>query len=1103
MSESEEAVDKGVVLSLSQLLEWAEINGIILLPSEPQSKKPGKWLSTRNVYSDKIPPTKDSFHNLTPERLKAIESFWKFMKLPRPLKLATAESLSASVDTSYPTDDGFTIGCIDVDTDTLYEDALKIPLFLQCAAVRGKKGVKLLFKLDAVNQTPEPLTQYYTPEALKDPESKIPAAIEVFTHDKLALVFGEHPDSTTEKPIFYKFVRGSKDPLPILKWGDVKPVIEEFAAAHKLSTRPEFQKTSSQQQVHSSRNAVRTGIPQHYPDHGGLRVEDFLIPIKGKPYQNGIRGEHPIHGSTGGQNLSVDLANNRWYCFRCGSGGGAIEAAAVAAGIIDCSEARPEWRTPERMAALKKYLQEKGYKIPDSLERKIVKPLAILGSNIQETDQLPDEFPNTSVVLVKAPPRSGKTHRAVQEMCHYPTACYFTHSHSVAEQATRIFGEVRKPEQTGVHLEGRDRSCRNKGKPCGKCKFYPLNMPVRHIFNELVKGTLIKAKVLTKDKVSEDYCPYYVLREAAKSASHVFTVIDYLQMIPPKDFTVIDEDTCIPKFYPASVELLEVYNGRKRDSVTRKFENTRAQLAGIKEIVERRSKRLRIRTEKDRDRAKSYTILLKCIEIIARVCEICPVGIHVSRKKLIKNLNRIDFSLPEGDRIRARNVAREIEYELNKANTFVPFLDPILFPFEKERFTWIGKNPASLFMIADEERRIVDPPFGKLLVIGDTRAHLFVESLGREYVIVPVNRFAYADQFLLVLMQKEKGVNGKHSIKELIQNLNPDPNLPHRVPCLVLTGSKHEQEKLKGQLGGIAHMCRDENRVGMMWNYNQAAANIFYQGSALSRGVDVEFFPILFVYGTNFVNPYWHAVKNVAEKEKNAARKGFAQAVINAIVNDETTNSILRISPTKKKNDGRTRLVIMQEDDEGKIRDTVLNGMNILTADHARISDFLRGIVRNSYNVSLQTLKGYSREECGLSCGTYIGELSDNAPEMTTEDFIKELGKNPASSSDPDPDPIPAFLVGLTCDIIMTDLQRRAKERKRITEDALLRWVKTRIPKGVPDQIREPVAREAINRLIRGDFIGRETNLSGTSTIVLIKTYCVPALPAAVKAQES
>jgi len=289
----------------------------------------------------------------------------------------------------------------------------------------------------------------------------------------------------------------------------------------------------------------------------------------------------------------------------------------------------------------------------------------------------------------------------------------------------------------------------------------------------------------------------------------------------------------------------------------------------------------------------------------------------------------------------------------------------------------------------------------------------------------------------------------------------------------------------------------------MMWNYNQAAANIFYQGSALSRGVDVEFFSILFAYGTNFVNPYWHAVKNVAEKEKNAARKDFAQGVINAIVSDETTNSILRISPTKKKNDGRPRLVIMQEDDEWKIRDTVLNGMNKLTADHARISDFLRGIVRNSYSVSLQPPKGYSPEECGLSCGTYIGEPSDNAPELTTKDYMKELGKNPASSSDPDPDPIPAFLVGLTCDIIMKDLQRRAKERKRITEDALLRWVQTRIPKGVPDQIKEPVAREAICRLIRDEFIGREKSLSGDSIIVLIKTYCVAALPAAVRAQES
>ncbi len=50
-------------------------------------------------------------------------------------------------------------------------------------------------------------------------------------------------------------------------------------------------------------------------------------------------GEHPVHGSRTGSNLVIDPANNRWYCFRCQSGGGPYKALAVDAGIIDCKDA--------------------------------------------------------------------------------------------------------------------------------------------------------------------------------------------------------------------------------------------------------------------------------------------------------------------------------------------------------------------------------------------------------------------------------------------------------------------------------------------------------------------------------------------------------------------------------------------------------------------------------------------------------------------------------------------------------------------------------------------------------------------------------------------
>lgn len=53
------------------------------------------------------------------------------------------------------------------------------------------------------------------------------------------------------------------------------------------------------------------------------------------------QGEHPVHGSTTGQNLSVNVAKNVWHCFRCNSGGGPLQWLAVREGLMKCHEVKP------------------------------------------------------------------------------------------------------------------------------------------------------------------------------------------------------------------------------------------------------------------------------------------------------------------------------------------------------------------------------------------------------------------------------------------------------------------------------------------------------------------------------------------------------------------------------------------------------------------------------------------------------------------------------------------------------------------------------------------------------------------------------------------
>jgi hypothetical protein len=73
----------------------------------------------------------------------------------------------------------------------------------------------------------------------------------------------------------------------------------------------------------------------------GVRVENILSPRGNvRKLPTGVKGAHPVHGSTSGNNFEVDFRENSWRCWRCGSGGGVALAIAVKEGIIRCDQAR-------------------------------------------------------------------------------------------------------------------------------------------------------------------------------------------------------------------------------------------------------------------------------------------------------------------------------------------------------------------------------------------------------------------------------------------------------------------------------------------------------------------------------------------------------------------------------------------------------------------------------------------------------------------------------------------------------------------------------------------------------------------------------------------
>ncbi len=100
----------------------------------------------------------------------------------------------------------------------------------------------------------------------------------------------------------------------------------------------------------------------------GLRVVDFLMPHNARKRNGEWEGVHPVHGSETGSNLTC--TDDQWYCRRCQSGGGPLEALAVARGIIDCADALPGClREPAIWAKVMSELRSMGYDVGSPREK--------------------------------------------------------------------------------------------------------------------------------------------------------------------------------------------------------------------------------------------------------------------------------------------------------------------------------------------------------------------------------------------------------------------------------------------------------------------------------------------------------------------------------------------------------------------------------------------------------------------------------------------------------------------------------------------------------------------------------------------------------------
>lgn len=332
------------------IVRWLREQGITPLPCRPKSKSPISQISRRGIYGDNA-PAGDSFHVPTPERMAAVRAWWSNEDYHRQ---ATVKDCSISVPLHPDWNSGRQVIVLDIDDTSLCDAVANAPALERCPVGTGKKGAKLFAFLDPDGGRPEsPIVQYAPKD---DPDHP---ALEIFTGSKHALIYGEHPDSTRERPILYAITRGFGEPFPVLTWEDIEKALEPIIQENGLVLK-ESGGEWEPVELMPARSRPRSG--RTITDRLNLSITDVCTITDGVRCGDEIRGSHPVHGSTTGQNFAINPHENTWHCFRCGTGGGPVEWIAVEAEIIDCSAVRPgclhgHWR--EVFAVLR----AKGYEV--------------------------------------------------------------------------------------------------------------------------------------------------------------------------------------------------------------------------------------------------------------------------------------------------------------------------------------------------------------------------------------------------------------------------------------------------------------------------------------------------------------------------------------------------------------------------------------------------------------------------------------------------------------------------------------------------------------------------------------------------------------------
>jgi len=254
-----------------------------------------------------------------------------------------------------------------------------------------------------------------------------------------------------------------------------------------------------------------------------------------------------------------------------------------------------------------------------------------------------------------------------------------------------------------------------------------------------------------------------------------------------------------------------------------------------------------------------------------------------------------------------------------------------------------GNNPKGLYAIADEGKLIRPVDCAeKYVLIGFSKAGEFarhIEPNDDERIELENVRFKYLANYVVLVLEGrgEDGKRNAHIMDErmsaaiqtfMAQNAHDLSQRGESTPALILTSSKSNQQRLRNQYHDQLFDARKENIDDITKEWLAGKTTIMYQNSTISRGVDIPFIDLIFVDKCYFAQPYLECLMkynevlrayDITDDEVSERIKSEKQAEKDSIIADETTNSVLRISPVRELGEEQVKIIVMREMDLDKL----------------------------------------------------------------------------------------------------------------------------------------------------------------------------------------